>query len=400
MAAPFIYHVLTRLHRYLGLSTAAFLTLAGLTGAVIAFHHELDSWLNPSLFRTAGGTPLSPSLLAARVEAADPRIRVAFVEVNPEAGRSAVLWVEPRTAQSAPGYNQVFCDPATGEIVGRRQYGSCCLQPENLIPFLYNLHRRLAMPGHWGDWLMGGVALLWSVDCLVALALTFPRRLPFLARWKTAWRIRPTGSAFRFAFDLHRAGGLWLWVPLLIIALSSVYLNLGTEIFRPVVALVASLSPTPYDRERPGIDAERKSLSFDDILAIAGDFGQQRQWPEKVRGLYHDREAGLYVVDFGTGRETGRGAPWLAIDEAKGNIVHVQAAGEGTAGDAFVALQFPLHSGRVAGLPGRIFIAFLGVAIAVLSITGVIIWNRKRRTRVRRATTAPQQPHYRAETRP
>jgi uncharacterized iron-regulated membrane protein len=211
VAALLIHRALTRLHRYLGLSTAAFLTLAGLTGAVIAFHHELDSWLNPSLFRTAGGTPLSPSQLAARVEDTDPRIRVAFVEVNPEAGRSAVVWVEPRTTQSAPGYNQVFSDPATGAVLGRRQYGACCLQPENLIPFLYNLHRRLAMPGHWGDWLMGGVALLWTVDCFVALALTFPRRLPFFSRWKTAWRFRSSGSAFRITFDLHRAGGLWLW---------------------------------------------------------------------------------------------------------------------------------------------------------------------------------------------
>jgi uncharacterized iron-regulated membrane protein len=158
------------------------------------------------------------------------------------------------------------------------------------------------------------------------------------------------------------------------------------------VALIAPLSPTPYERERPAIDAERKTLSFDDILAIAGKLSRQRQWPEAVRGLYHDREAGLYVVDFGTGQETGRGAPWLAVDDARGDIVYVRAAGEGTTGDAFVALQFPLHSGRIAGLPGRIFIAFLGLAVAVLSISGVIIWHRKRRTRVRRATKAPRRP--------
>lgn len=49
---------------------------AGLSGAVIAWDHELDEWLNPDLFKAhsgvnRGGEPLSPFVLATRVEAAD-----------------------------------------------------------------------------------------------------------------------------------------------------------------------------------------------------------------------------------------------------------------------------------------------------------------------------------------
>jgi uncharacterized iron-regulated membrane protein len=41
-------------------------------------------------------------------------------------------------------------------------------------------------------------------------------------------------------------------------------------------------------------------------------------------------------------------------------------------------MQFPLHSGQIAGLPGRIVIAATGIVTAMLSITGVVIWFRKR----------------------
>ena len=54
---------------------------------------------------------------------------------------------------------------------------------------------------------------------------------------------------------------------------------------------------------------------------------------------------------------------------------------KGTAADIFVQAQFPLHSGRILGLPGRILISFMGVVVAMLSVTGVIIWWRKRASR-------------------
>ena len=39
------------LHRWFGLTMAGFLFVAGLTGAVISWDHELDEWLNPDLAR-------------------------------------------------------------------------------------------------------------------------------------------------------------------------------------------------------------------------------------------------------------------------------------------------------------------------------------------------------------
>jgi outer membrane receptor protein involved in Fe transport len=42
-------------------------------------------------------------------------------------------------------------------------------------------------------------------------------------------------STFRVNFDLHRAGGLWTWAMLFVFAWSSVLLNLGTQVYIPVM---------------------------------------------------------------------------------------------------------------------------------------------------------------------
>ena len=71
--------LLVVLHRWLGLGTALFLMLAGLTGALIAWDHELDSRLNPAMFRQVGeGALHTPLALATALEAADPRIQVRY----------------------------------------------------------------------------------------------------------------------------------------------------------------------------------------------------------------------------------------------------------------------------------------------------------------------------------
>ena len=95
----------TLIHRWGGLFIAVFLFIAGVTGAVISWDHELDEWLNPHLFDAkATGTPRSPHELVQRAEAADPKLQVTFFPLSFEEGHNASLFVEPRV------------NPATGEL--------------------------------------------------------------------------------------------------------------------------------------------------------------------------------------------------------------------------------------------------------------------------------------------
>jgi uncharacterized iron-regulated membrane protein len=75
-------------------------------------------------------------------------------------------------------------------------------------------------------------------------------------------------------------------------------------------------------------------------------------------------------------------------DAATGKPLGAQIPGKGTAGDIFMQVQYPLHSGRILGIGGRILISAVGIAVAVLSATGLLIWLKKLNARRRSAQNA------------
>jgi uncharacterized iron-regulated membrane protein len=83
--------------------------------------------------------------------------------------------------------------------------------------------------------------------------------------------------------------------------------------------------------------------------------------------------------DHGAG---GVGPPVLYYDGLDGRLLGDRQPWKGTAAAIVVQAQFPLHSGRILGIPGRVLISFMGVVVAMLSVTSVIIWWRKRKSRL------------------
>lgn len=383
------------LHRWFGLFIAGFLFIAGLTGAVIAWDHELDEWVNPQLFRAASGTvnsTLAPLELAQRAEAADPRLRISFVPLTLEPGHTAMLGVAARIdpATGAPyqlGFNQIAMDPATGEVQGQRQWGRISLSRENLLPFLYKLHYTMHIPKgwgiEWGVWLMGVVSAVWIADCFLALWISFPNTRTW--RKSLSFRLRQGGS--KLNFDLHRSGGVWVWTLLLMLAVTSVSLNLGTQVMRPLVSMFSPLTPSPFQLGQGSRGREQTDpmLSREQAIAMAEAEGHRRGWEAPAGSIFYAQRFGIYGIAFFTPDndrdDNGMGNEVLYLDGDTGAIVGDKVPGQGSAGDVFMQAQLPLHSGRILGTPGRVLMSFMGFLVAMLSVTGLVIWVRKRRAR-------------------
>ncbi len=380
---------LVRLHRWLGIGTALFLFVAGLTGAVIAWDHELDAALNPSFFDARTEGPALPSLeLARRIEAADPRIEVTYLPLAVEPGHTLQVMVLPRidphTQQPYKlDFNQLAVDPATGALQGRRQWGALSVARLNLVPFLYKLHYTLHLPFTGGvdvgTWLMGIVGIVWVFDGAIALALSFPS----LKAWRKSFVFRVRRGGYPLTFDLHRSGGVWIWGLLLMVAVTSVSMNLALPVVRPVVSLFSPLTPTPFTDAKlvhapqPGAS----TLSREQILRLAEQAAVDRHIAAPPGALYYASALHVYGVGFfAPGKDHGDGGlgnAWMYWNAATGQPAGATIPGEGSAGDLFMQAQFPLHSGRIAGLSGRILISAVGVAVAVLSATGLMIWLKK-----------------------
>jgi uncharacterized iron-regulated membrane protein len=380
-------HAFVFVHRYAGLSMALFLVIAGLTGSIMAFEDEIDAWLNPQLFSVASrGDALSPTQLAERIERQDVRFRVSYMPIVLAPGKSVNVSVRSNTdpATGKPyklEFNQLFADPVTGSVLGTRRTGTMQFDRVHFIPFIVKLHYSLFLPGSWGLWLFGAVALVWTMDCFIGLFLTLPRGRPFLEKWQPAWEIKRK----RFNFDLHRAGSLWTWLVLLILAVSSVSLNLYGQVFKPVVSWFSPMTPTPFDTRPARTEAPSPAFDFDHALMLARVAGEERGIDEPVGAIGHRPERGFYFVSYRNtdGKtESGLSNARLYIDDQTGAVIGERGTGKDTAGDFFAQIQYPLHSGRIAGVMGRAFIFAMGLLISALSLTGIIIWLRKRRARV------------------
>ncbi|TKJ76943.1 PepSY domain-containing protein [Pseudomonas koreensis] len=375
---------LVLLHRYIGLATAVFLLLAGVTGSILAFNHELDEWLNPQFYAaSAVGERLPPGELVDAVQTAHPKLQVWYMEYPHEAGHTALLAVVPRndpaTGKPFDERNQVFyLDPVSAEQTGQRYWGECCFERKNFVPFILEFHYNLTLPGNWGLWLMGLVAIAWVIDCFVALWLTLPRGKPFWKKWSTAWKVKG-GHAYRLNFDLHRAGGLWLWLLLLPIAVSSVAMNLPSQVFKPAVSLFSPIEPSVYEARgrMPVGDLGVTQLSYQQAYERALQEGKRLGLTAAIGELYYSFEYNFYGAGFGQHDTEAHGKSWLFFHGTDGRLLGQEIAGQGTLGEQFYRLQLPIHGGRIIGVTGQVMIAVLGVLIAGLSGTGVYIWWRK-----------------------
>ncbi|OYO28137.1 PepSY domain-containing protein [Janthinobacterium sp. PC23-8] len=388
---------LVLLHRWFGLALALFLFISGLTGAVISWDHELDAWLNPQLFQAASGKHRAGTKnglqLARQVEANDARLRVNYTLTALEPGHAALMSVEGRLdpASGKPyalGFNQLAVDPVTGKLQGTRQWGEVSLARENLLPFLYKLHYTMHIPDargiELGVWFMGMIGIVWFVDCFIALYLSFPN----LRSWRKSLAFRWREKGHRLNFDLHRSGGVWVWLLLLILAVTSISMNLPTQVMRPLVAKFSTLSPNAFDSRTPQPPEKpvEPLLTREQVVALAKTEATRRGWTLPAGGVFYSSGYGLYGVGFfeadNDHGDGGLGNAWLYFDGRDGSPAGGVIPGTGSAGDIFLQSQFPLHSGRIIGLPGRILISAMGLMVAMLSATGLIIWLRKRRARL------------------
>ena len=419
--------IATRIHRWAGLFTAFFLIVAGLTGAVTSWDHELDEWLNADIMRTqSAGAALDPFVLAAKVAQADKRVQVTYIPLGFEPGHAASFLVRPLTDPKTNlpfilDYNTVFIDPVTAQITGTRDAQAVSLSRRSLMPFLRTVHYSLHIPAMWGTdrigyWIMGSVALVWFFDSFVAFCLTLPRSRPragqrtgphtgsltgaigpglliqrrsyrtWFMRWKPSWLLRWRAGGYKLKFDLHRAGGLWVWAVILVVAFTSFSLNLYREVFYPVMSLVSKTTPGPYETQKPAPFGTyiTPTVSFADAVQRARTEAKRLGIRMPAGGIYYGGDFAFYNVSFfDTADETGAmgmGLSNIYIDAINGQVLGDYRPWHGTGADVFVQLQLPLHSGRILGLPGRILMSLMGLAVALLSVTGIVIWIRKKRS--------------------
>lgn len=379
-------------HRWLGISLAAFVVLAGLTGSLLAFHHEIDAFLVPELHRVAPqASRASLDAAAVKIERERPGLVVGYFVLSPDPAASVRVVMNTRAAAEEGRLDrkgaknaEVYLDAYSGQVLGERRWGEVGAGREHWVPMLYRLHMSLFLQ-ETGQWITAVVAMLWIAALVMGVVLALPRlRLRLLGK---ALRVKWESSRARTFFDVHRAVGLVLGWLLVVIAFTGMYMNLPPDVTEPVLTTFSSFSERPKPvRERGAPRVASWRIGWDEAL-----FRARQVEPVNALAVFGRVESrGYYqlrflapddIVDAGTRRVyiSGRDGALLGrIDELRG-----------TWADLFRIWQFPLHSGQGFGMPGRMAVCVLGFAPLLLAGTGLWLWSRRRALR-RELVNAPE----------
>jgi uncharacterized iron-regulated membrane protein len=415
-----VRQVMVKVHRYVGLALAFFIIVIAGTGSIIAFYDELERAFNSKLRvvepQKPAWTPRDLLAIREQLEAQDPRSHVfslQFPQKPDESVFSRVMGaIDPATGEPFElDYTQVFANPYTGERLGERFIGNFSLQPEDLIKQIYFLHYAFVLPETAGALFIGILGLIWAFDCFVGFYLTLPPgggsskgkgpdagRKRFLTRWKTAWQIKRGTATNRVIYDTHRAASLWLWLLLLMYAVTGFALN------QPGLYARAMSSFTGYThlQEMPPGPPLAKPLvnppvDWYEALEIGQRYmAEQAQAQgftvERAAALEYRRDLGMYLYLAHTSRDLRDGdtptetdspatAATVALDARDGRFLAVQVPTGQRASNTITSWIIALHVTSVFGRPWQIAVSCFGVLVVVITVTGVLIWWRKRRSR-------------------
>jgi uncharacterized iron-regulated membrane protein len=360
-------------HSALGLAFAALIYVVCLTGTLAVFAFEFQRWEQPNspIIETAlTSEAVGAAVAAAHAQAvADNSAHDLFILGPGVAPRLSISYHDHET-----GVEGHWLGDADGKLVARVK--------APFTEFLTALHINLHLPRTWGRFIVGltGVALLSS---LISGLLSHPRifRDAFALRWGGSMRLQEA--------DLHNRLSVWGLPFHIVVSLTGALLGLSTLI-------VGVLAYAAYDGDSdkafatilgPRATEEETGAPLPDVAAMIRHVQQTK--PDAVFvsvQIQHIAKAGQ-VVHLGM-RTPGH----LALSNSyyfKGDGTPIGDGGleTGSVGQQILGLLQPLHFGWFGGIYAKVVYGIVGLALTIVTHSGVAIWLARRRDKGRPAPT-------------
>ena len=378
--------ILFRLHWALGLTAGFVLAVVGLTGALLSYEEALTGWANRDrIVVTARDTaPLTPGVLAARIEARMAGAKVARLTLRDDPAASvAVRFARDPSAPKRPG--SVYADPYDGTVLGPVRW-------EEGFATLLDLHRWLLLPGDgrgWGRQITGFSALSLLVFLASGLVLRWPK--VHRARiWLRPNLSRPGRARW---WSLHAVAGTWLIPVYAIIALSG--LTWSYDWFKDGANRILVGAPEAVGRAKamgrreapegakpPALDAAwaafREGEGREAVLAqiLVPEEGRK---PIRIR--WFARSDPRPAMRNEARYEAGTGAP-LAAERASDQPLGRRMAGN----------MLEVHRGRFFGDGVALLFCLAALAMPGFAATGLTLYILRRRAAGRRDAKRPLVP--------
>ncbi|WP_222538224.1 PepSY-associated TM helix domain-containing protein [Pedobacter polysacchareus] len=361
-----------QLHLWLGLTSGLFVCFLGITGCILAFEREIENITQPYRFTKVEQRALmAPSLLKKIADEALPGKHAH--SVGYQAGKSSqVVYF----AESPSYYWIVFLNPYTGEVLKVKN------MEDDFFRIMIMGHYYLWLPAHIGQPILASATLMFLFLLISGLVLWWPKnkaasKKRFSIKWNAKWK--------RVNYDLHNVLGFYMTWILIFIAISG--LVMGFQWFAKSVYWISS----------GGDQMKQFAESYSDTTQVNSLKGTQPAmdilWAKTLKGLpgytggleVHVPENAKSAIEVAINPDTDTywKADYLYYDQYTLKEMEVTHSfgklKNASAADKITRMNYDIHVGAIAGLPGKI-LAFLASLIAAsLPITGFLIWRGRKK---------------------
>ena len=352
------------IHLYGGLALGGLLIVISVSGSALVFEDTLNEWIRPDLHH------VTPTGERAPLDAVVGAVREAYPDATPWIANLSTAPTEPVVVRLGPDAPSVFVDPYRATVLGAQR------PDEGVVNTVVGLHVEL-LAGRTGGVIVGVSGLLLVLLTATGLVLWWPRRLRQFGR---ALRISWRQGRVRFNYDLHRAGGFYTTLFLLLTALTG-----SAFVFYPTTQqLISTVTKTePWPPSAPTVDEAQgvetpAAVSYREVMAAT----QQVLPAAEPTYLYFPTSPEAPVtVRLRTPPEWHpNGRSFVYLNPSTASVLRVDDAREAPWGAQLLQTFYPLHVGAVGGLFVKWLYVVLGLAPAVLSVTGTIVWYQRWRT--------------------
>lgn len=357
---------LFQIHLWAGVLLSLYLIVIALTGALLVFEDELTSTTLPAGlhgYDPANAAPVTD--VVARFRSSYPGATISYITLPSED-------VPAFQIQAVDAQKHEF-NLAADSVTAALQ-----LQPRNWLNIVHDLHIYLLLGKAYGVQVNGVGAAILLLLSISGLVLWWPG----VKVWTRGFTVSFQHSWRRINYDAHSAIGIWTLAIVSWWAFSGVYfawyrqvgfvVNMVSPLRNMIPPTLPKLAPLP-----PG--------SAHATLAQVLDAAQKASSTRHLVGLTNATLAdSTLLIAMGLGKPGDFShSDLVTIDAASGRLLTVWHYGQNQSlGDWILWAMHPLHFGTLWGLPVKILWALFGVSLAVLSVTGLLMyWNRYLRKR-------------------
>jgi uncharacterized iron-regulated membrane protein len=345
------------LHGVAGLIAGVFVLLMSVSGSVLVFHEQMDQVQWPA-FTVKEGVPLLPiDSIYKAVQKNYPHAKISNGYGAGSVNELFLITVYDSSYRNGEKGLQVLLHPQTAAVLGN--HGGSEDFSGNPMAWLSRFHSSFHL-NKPGEWLLGVFGSVFLVSIITGLILYRKDILPVLLFRKSAWQ----------RSSLHPLIGTWALLFNLLIAGSGVWMQ--RYVFKP-----------DFYKSWPAFKAERKAsppLRFNLDSAL--------QAVQHANGFtpyvyYFSGKPGGTTAVYGSRPGNGfihnkKFADAVFLDST-GTISRTAFVNEIPKEDRRDIINAQLHYGRWGGWPVQLLYSLFGLSGGLLSITGALLWFRRRK---------------------